>query len=805
LDTIWQDIRYSLRILLKNPGFTGIVVIALAIGIGANSAIFSVVNSVLLRPLRYDDPSRLVMVWMDNTRMHVEQDIHSYPNYVDYRDRNESFDDLAAYYGISVNFVGSGEPERVIGTRASANLFGILGVSPYTGRSFLPEEDEPGKDKVVVIGYDLWQRRFGGDTSVIGQAVTMSDVPRTIVGVMPPGFRFPSKDAEFWVPLAPEQEEKEARGAFGYWVIGRLKPGVTLEHARVDMSAIAASLVQQYPQIMEGFGVNLVPLHEQVVGKVRPMLLILLGAVGFVLLIACANVANLLLARALMREREIAIRTALGAGRRRLIRQLLTESAVLALLGGAAGLLLAKWGVSLLIALSPSDTPRLDQITIDGRVLAFTLIVALLTALIFGIVPALQASKPDLNESLKEGSRGSTGARTHRIRNALVVSEIAISAVLLVGAGLMIRSFARLQQLDLGFKPDHLLTMNLQLTRARSQEGKGVVFYRDLIERVGALPGVESAGAITAIFLEELPNSTNFSIEGRPPLPPSEQIETPIDFVTPGFFKAMGAPLLRGRELSEADKPDTPRVALINDTFARQFWPGEDPIGQRFKFGRPDSNSPWMTIVGVVADMRRTGYEAAVRCETFLPYTQRPNIGFMSLVVRTTGDPSSMIATVRDQIRQIDREQPISHAGPMTELLGEMIARRRFGTLLLSFFAAVAALLAFVGVYGVVSQSITQREHEIGIRMALGARTSDVLKLVLRQGVSMVIPGVVAGLTGAWWLTSLMTGLLYQTGTHDSFTFIATGAMLAMVAIVATAIPARRAARVDPMVALRQE
>ncbi|MEK6321396.1 MAG: ABC transporter permease [Acidobacteriota bacterium] len=805
METLLKDLRYGVRMLAKKPAFTIVVVAALAIGIGANTAIFSVVNSILLRPLPYHDPDRLVMVWMDNHRLNLDQDIHSYANYSDYRDKNQSFEPLAVFNGISVNLTGVGEPERVIGTMASPSFFDVMGVDPLMGRTFSPEEEVPGRDQVVILGYGFWQRRFGGDRNILGQEISLSDVKRTVIGVMPASFKFPHKDAELWVPLAPDANRRNSRFGFAYQIIGRLKPGVTLSQARQDMGAIATHLVEQFPDLA-GYGVNLVPLHEQVVRRVRPALLALLATVAFVLLIACANVANLLLARAASREREIAIRTALGAGRLRLVRQLLTESLLIAVLGGVVGLLIANWGLRALVALSPEDIPRRGQIGIDLRVLGFTLLISLLTGLVFGLVPALRASRLDLNESLKEGGRGASGGvQSRHVRSTLVVFEVALSLVLLIGAGLMIRSFMQLQKVDLGFNPDHVLRMNIQLSRSKYQGQQSAAFFRQLIERVEALPGVESAGAITAVFIEGLPDSGNFTIEGRAPVPTAEQIEAPIDFVTPRYFRTMGISLLRGRELTEQDGPDSPRVVVINDTFARRFWQGEDPIGKRFKFGDSNSNSPWLTIVGVVADMRRTGFDADVRCEAFLPYTQRQFIGFLTLVVRTASDPQSMAATVRDVVWSMDRDQAVSHIGTIDQLLGGMIAQRRLNTVLFALFAGVALILAAVGIYGVISYSVTQRTHEIGIRMALGAGRGEVLKLIVRNGMTLVGIGIGIGLISAAALTRLIGTLLYGVSATDPVTFAVISAILAGVALAACLVPARRATKVDPMIALRYE
>lgn len=806
MESFLRDLRYGTRFLLTRPAFTVVVVLALAIGIGSNTAIFSVVHSIILRPLPYSEPDRLVMIWVDNRRIGIAKDIHSYPGYIDYRDQNQTLESVAAYSGMSVNLVSAGEPERVIGTMATASLFDVLGVKPLLGRTFTVEEEELGRHQVVVLGHGLWQRRFGGNPDIVGQSVQLSDVTRTVIGVMPSGFRFPHQDAELWVPMALSQEARNARGGFSYYAIGRLKSGVRFEQAKADVGAISDRMEQQYPDIMDGYGVNLMRLHEHVVGRVQPALFALLGAVGFVLLIACANVANLLLARAAVREREIAIRLAIGASSRRIVRQLLTESLVLAIAGGVFGVLLARWGLDVLVALSPRDIPRLDEIRIDRWVLGFTLGVSLLTALLFGLFPALQASRPELNESLKEGGRDTAaGGRGRKVRNALVVAEIALSLVLLVGAGLMVKSFMRVQELNLGFRPDNLLTMNIQLVRSRYQGRLSQTFFNQLIQRVEALPGVESVGAVTAIFIPGLANSAGFTIEGRPQSPPSEQVEAPIDFITPGYFRTMGIPLLRGRELTEQDGPDQPRVVIINNTFAQRFWPNEDPLGKRFKFGSPDSQAPWLTIVGVVGDMRRTGFDSAVRCEAYLPYTQRSFAGFMTLVTRTTSDPIGLASAVREEVRALDANLPVSHVRTVDQMLDEMIAERRLNTVLFGIFAAVAMILAAVGVYGVMSYSVVQRNHEIGVRIALGAGRRDVLKLVLGQGMMLTSLGLGIGLIGAWLITRVMVTLLFEVSASDPTTFVVIAGLLAAVSLAACVIPARRASRVDPLVALRHD
>jgi putative ABC transport system permease protein len=804
MEILLQDLRYGIRMLRQKPSFTLIVVLALAIGIGANTAIFSVVNAILLRPLPYKNADRISMIWMDNPKLGVSQDWHPYPNYMDYKEQSESYEDMAAFNDRSFNLTGTGDPVRVVGVWATASLFSVLGVEPALGHTFTEAEEEPGKDLVVVLSNGLWQRRFGGDPGIIGQPINMNGVNRTVLGVMPASFTFPEKKTELWVPLAISPQRKQNRNAISFKAVGRLKPGVTIAQARSNMGAIAKRLDDQYSK--SGYGVNLVPLHDQETGTVRPALLVLLGAVAFVLLIACANVANLLLARAALREREVAIRVALGAGRARIVRQVLTESALLSLAGGAAGLLLAVWGLKVLVALSPADIPRLDQTAIDGPVLAFTLAVSLITGLIFGIAPALQSSKSDPNESLKEGARGSTGGvGGRRVRNLLVVSEIALSLILLIGAGLLIKSFMRLQQFEFGFNPDNLLTMRIQLPGSKYRDGKQVVgFYQQLIERMEAVPGVQSVGAIHGIFIDDTPNSTNFSIEGRPVPTGADAIEVPLDSISPSYFRVIGIPLLRGREFDNRDVQGAPLVVIINDTFARRFFPDEDPVGKRFVYGTPDPRSPWITIVGVVGDMRRTGFDRPVRPETFLPEAQNPD-NALTIVARTGSDPASFAGALRNEVWAIDKDQSVYDIKTMHQTLSEMMSQRRFNMLLLGLFAAVALTLAAVGIYGVISYSVTQRSHEIGIRIALGAQSRDVLKMVVGQGMVLAGVGVSIGLIAAFALTQLMSSLLFGVSAADPITFALISLLLTGVALVACLVPARRATKVDPMVALRYE
>ena len=809
MTTLWQDIRYGARMLWKNPGFTVVAVAALALGIGATTTIFSIINAVLLRPLPYAEAERLVMVWMDNRQMGMNEDIHSWPNLNDYREQNRVFEALAAYRGASANLTGEGEPERILGAAASANFFEVMRVAPVAGRVFTAEEDRQGSDRVILISHGLWRRRFGADPQLVGRDISLNGVNRTVIGIMPPDFRFPSREAEFWMPLAAPPQFTANRETYWLTVIGRLRPDATLEQARAEMEGIARRLEEQYPATNRGMGVNLVSLREQTIGRVRPALLVLLGAVGFVLLIACANVANLLLARAGAREREFAVRAAIGAGRLRIIRQLLVESALLALVGGALGVLLAVWGLDALKLVAPADMPRLDQVGVDARALAFTLGVASLTALLFGLAPALQAANANLSDTLKEGGKGAMrSVRSRRLRRALVVSEIALALVLLIGAGLLLKSFARLQATDLGFRTEGLLTARLQLPASKyARDDQRAAFFNQLLERLGSVPGVEAAGTTTSVFLSSLPNSAYFNIEGRPRVQAGERVEVPIDTVSSNYFQTIGVPITRGRAFSARDSRDAPPVIIINETLARRFFANEDPLGRRIVYGdNPDpEQNPWRTIVGVVADTRRTGVDAEVRPETFLPMVQ-DTPGAMTIVVRTaSSDPVRLASIVRNEVWRVDRDQPVYAIKTMNDVVAGMSAQRRLNTILLGIFAVVALALAAIGIYGVMNYTVTQRTHEIGIRLALGAQQRDVLRLVVGQGMLLAALGVAAGLIGAFALTRLMASLLYGVSTTDPLTFVGVPVLLAGVALVACYLPARRAMKVDPMVALRYE
>jgi len=806
--TLWQDLRYGARMLLKNPGFTLIAVLTLALGIGANTAIFSVINGVLLSALPYPHPEQLAMVWCDNRRQGIPDDITSYPNFVDWRDRNKTFQGMAGVTSDRYNLTGTGEPEEIRGATVSINFFQLIGVNPMLGRVFTAEEEQPGRDKVVVLSHSLWQRRFGGNPGILNKTISLSDETYLVVGIMPPGFQFP-ENTEIWGPLAPDEGMRSDKARFGFFlpVVGRLKPGVTRAQAQADLDVVANQIEKQFPD-MAGYGVNVVPVLENTVGPIRRALMILFVAVLFVLLIACSNVANLLLARATVRQREVAVRAALGAGRWRIVRQLLTESMLLAALGGALGVLLAWWGLRLLVDLSPANIPRLENIRLDGRVLWFTLALSLLTGLIFGLAPALQTSHLKLSEALKEGARtgaGGAGRHAQRIRGIFIVAEVALTLALLVGAGLLVRSFWRLQHINPGFRTDHLLTLRVTLWGSKYRQGaQAVSFYDRLQERLAALPGVVSASATSDIMLRRLATSASFTIENRPRDPGELALELPFDRAQPNYFQTMGVQLLRGRAFTAQDTRENPRVAIVNETFVKRYFPNDDPVGKRFTFGGGGPNARWITIVGVVRDTKRQGVDQPVRIESWMPLAQMPS-GSMDVVLRTTGDPLALSNAVREAVWSIDRDLPIPSIQTMEQILSERVAQRRLNMLLLGLFALVALVLAAVGIYGVMSYAVTQRTHEIGVRVALGAQTRDVLRLVVGQGMMLALAGVVIGLIATFILTRLMATLLFGVSATDPITFAAIAVLMLGVALAACYIPARRAAKVDPMIALRCE
>ncbi|HEY6230970.1 MAG TPA: ABC transporter permease [Pyrinomonadaceae bacterium] len=807
VNDLGQDLRYGFRTLLKNPGFTAIAVIALALGIGANSAIFSVVNTVLLRPLPYKDSDRLVMVWEDATKHGYPRDTPAAANYIDWRTQNHVFEDMGAVADLSANLTGAGDPERIEGSRANASVFSVLGVAPQIGRAFSPDEDQDGANKVVILSNRLWQRRFGADPSLIGKQITLNGQSHTVIGVMPPQFQFPNQDVELWVPMAFTAQQAGNRGGHYLQVVARLKPGVTVQQAQAEMSTIATRLQQQYPQQNTDLGAVVVPLHEQVVGDIRPALLILLGAVGLVLLIACANVANLLLARAAVRQKEIAVRVAFGASRWRLVRQFLTESVLLSAIGGVFGLLLSIVGIALLTKFIPPNISQVKAITLDARVLGFTLLISLLTGVIFGLVPALQASMFNPNETLKEGGRDSTaGSRGNRIRGFLVIAEVAVSLILLIGAGLLINSFMRLRNVDPGFKSDNLLTMKVVLPPLKYPDlARRSAFYTNLIQHVEALPGVKSAAVTTNLPLYRQGNSTGIEIEGRPAPPPGQEIIIATRVVSPHYLTTMGIPLLKGRQFGPEETEKMPGAVIISETMARRYWPGEDPIGKRLTPGRNAGPDDWFQIIGIAKDVRQFELNADPKPQMYLPYVQADFFAPRDLVVKTDVDPIGLAATVRRAVWEIDKDQPVSDIRTMDEIAAESVSRQRFSMLLLTIFASVALVLAAVGIYGVMSYSVAQRRSEIGIRMALGAQKRDVLKLTVGQGLKLVLVGVAFGVVGSFALTRLMTSLLFGVGATDPGTFIVISLVLVSVALLANYIPARRATKVDPLAALRYE
>ncbi len=808
METMFKDLRYGIRMLTNNRGFTAVAIISLALGIGANTAIFSVVNAILLKSLPYKQPDRIVLVWgYAPAEGHFRSQV-SATDVADWRSQNNVFEDVATYQSYRPTLSGIGEAERIPGMGVGDGYFKIIGAEPIFGRDFTTEEQIDGKDDVIILGYGLWQSKFGSDPNVVGTKVLLNSRPHTIVGVMPASLRsLPTTlidaPAEFYRPVG-ENYDEDFRSGRHLRAIARLKPSVSLEQAQSEMDVIAGRLEQEHPIHNTGYGVRLVSLPEDTVGSLRPTLLMLLGAVVFVLLIACANVGNLLLARATARQKEIAIRGALGASRTRLVRQFLTESVLLALAGGALGLLLAFWGTSLIESIGSSVTPLLKGITIDVRVLAFTILISIVTGIVFGLAPALHLSSVDLNESLKEGSRGSSAGR-NPLRSGLVVSEVALALVLLVCAGLMIKSVMRLRDVSPGFNPAKMLTMNVALPGAKYPKGpERSAFFTRMLDRVGALTGVESA-EVTSV----LPFSGNFDGRGLAvedhPKPRGEEISVDLYISSPGYVRAMGIPLIKGRELAEQDTDTTPNVALINQTMAQQLWAGEDPLGKRIKFPGSDKNpQPWRTIVGVVGDVNQYALDRKPPMQMYLPQAQNPTSS-MSLVVRTTAEPAGAIAAIRDEIRGMDPDQAVFNIATMESLMSDSISLRRFSMLLLMIFAAVALALAAIGIYGVISFAVTQRTHEIGIRVALGAGSTDILKLVVARGMLLTFSGVGIGLVAAAGLTRFMQTLLFSVSATDPGIFIEISLLLTGVALVACFVPARRATKVDPMVALRYE
>lgn len=807
MNKLLQDLRYGVRTLLKRPGFAMVAVVTLALGIGASTVIFTVVDAALLRGLPYKSPDRLYHLWERTPKQEFPKREFSYPDYQDYQ-QNSVFEGLAAYGGGGAILSGYGEPESVMAPRASANFFSVLGVDPIIGRTFQPGEDTPGAPGVTVVTYGLWQRRFGGDPGVVGQAVTINGESYSIVGVLPASFQFALRPSDLWLPYQPTQSQLTRRFMHGTNLIGRLKPDVSPEQAQAELSVISGRIEQQYNDSHAGTSARLIPLQEEVVGSVRPILLVLLAAVGFVLLIACANVASLMLTRSLSRQKEVAIRAALGASRWRVVRQLLTESLLLSLAGGAAGLLIAYWGVPALSATLPQDQldalPFLKSLHIDTGILSFSFALSLLTGLVFGLAPALQSSRLDLIEVLKEGGRHASSGPGHRLRSVMVVTEIALAVVLLIGAGLMMKSLVRLLQTNVGFKTENLLTMTLILPPAKYTEvNQRISFNSQLQERVQTLPGVTGAGTVDILPLNG-GNTTRFNVDGDPLPPPGKETEANIRTVNETYFKTLGIPMLAGRMFDERDNADSPGVVIIGKTIADRVFAGRDPIGRRLRYASIPSEPE--LIVGVVPDVKITGLDEAVKPVLYYPFRQNASPAF-NLVVRTSKNPTSLVNSVRDEIRNLESEVVILNVNTMDEIISQTQASfmRRFPALLISIFAGVALLLAAIGIYGVVSYSVSQQIHYIGIRMALGAGPSDILRMVIRQGLVLALAGVAIGVAAALGLMRLLASLLYEVKTTDFGTFTLVAGGLLVVALLACYLPARRATKVDPLVALRYE
>jgi putative ABC transport system permease protein len=809
METFIQDIRFGIRVLAKNRAFTLVALLTLALGIGANTAIFTVVNAIVFRPLPFAAPQQLVGVWTKDLKRPGSQYPASLPTFRDWQQQSHSFAGFAAYAFNRFHVSGNEGTDETRGVFTTTNFFEVMGVTPALGRG-LQAADE--REHVVVLGDELWRRRFNADRNVLGKKIDLNSETFTIIGVMAPSFRFPTPDIELWTSLAPIYSQSGAsrsslgdwingRSLRGYRVVGRLQNGVSPEQAQAEMNTIAERQAQTYPDSDAGTGVVLVPLHTQMVGDYRKPLVVLLVAVAFILLIACANVANLMMARTAARDREIAIRRAMGAGQFRLIRQMLTESILLSTAGGLIGMLLATWGVQLLLGLTPKDIPRLEGVVVDRSAFLFTFAVSIGTGLLFGLAPAWHARRLSLNESLREGGRGIAGmARVKRVRGLLVMSEIALAVMLLVGAGLMLKSFQRLTDISPGFNPDHLLTMSVGLQFVRYQDpARQVAFFEQALQRVRSLPGVVAAGACTSLPPSYIQQSTGFTIEGRV-VEAGAQPPTAIYMpATPGFVEALGVPLIRGRTIAAADTAQAPGVVVINQTLASRFFGNEDPVGRRINL-----SGVLRTIVGVVGDAKYQGLGVEAGPQAYVPHAQSPYPG-MRVVVRTTTDPLSLVSAVRAQIQSVDSEEGPTRFRPMTQLLSESVAQPRFNTFLIGLFAALAFILSAIGIYGVVNYDVTQRTGEIGVRMALGAQSRDVVRLILKQGLILTLGGLVAGLAGAFALTRFLTGLLFEVKPTDPLTYVVVAGVLAIVAIVACLIPARRATKVDPLVALRYE
>ncbi len=812
MHSLIQDLKYGFRMLWKSPAVTAVAIIALTLGIGANTAIFSVVHAALLRSLPYADGDRLAIVWEHRHRgKDNPQNVINLGNFFDWKAQNTVFSDMAAFFDLNVNLTGDGEPEEVPAQLATTNLFSLLGVNAIKGRGFLPDDGKDPQAPRIIIGYDLWQRRFGGDPNIVGRQVILNNRPNEIIGVLGPDAGwFVQKGSqinhspEIWLPWQPGDDARQRHGRFAR-AVARLKPGVTFEQAQNEMNIIGARLEQQYPDFNAKWGVTVVPLRTQLTGEIRKPLLILLGAVGFVLLIACANVANLLLARAASRKREIALRAGLGASRWRIARQLLTESVLLSAFGGGLGLLLAVWGTRALLALSPPELIDIRSTAVNLPVLGFTLVLTLLTGIVFGLFPALEASRFDLSEPLKESGKsviGGTGAS--RMRSAFVVAQVALALVLLVGAGLLMKSLNRLQSVDPGFDPQNLLTVRVSLPQRKyDTDPKVINFFKQAVDQVRALPGVESVGAINALPFDGPHSGTRLEIEGQPKRPAGQELSTGVIVTDANYFQTMHIPLKRGRLYTPQEVAEMRHVVVVNETFAREIFAGQDPIGQRVTISMKDDNQP-CEIIGVVGDNKHKGLDSEVEPMAFWPHAELAYPS-MTLTVRTRGDGASVAGAVRNVIHQLDRDQPIGQVAMMDTLMSRSVARAKFNSMLLAIFSIVALVMAAVGIYGVMSYAVLQRTHEIGVRMALGAQRSDVLKLILKQGIVLAITGVLVGLGGSFGLTRIISTLLFDVAATDKTTFAAVASGLFAITFVASYLPAWRATRVNPLDALHYE
>jgi putative ABC transport system permease protein len=815
METFWKDLRYGFHTLTRNRGFALIAVVSLALGIGANTAIFSLVNAVLLKPLPFAEPERLVMIWEDQSHLGFPRSDAAVANYVDWKSQNQSFEDMAALNWKNFGLTGDGEPERILAHGASANFFPLLGVQPLIGRNFSPDEDKPDSAKVAIIGYGLWKGRYGGDPATLGRDIVLNGEKHTVIGVLPSGFQFLAGDVGVWVPIALTSYQLADRDNHYLTVVGRTKTGVSLEAAQTDIQMITERIARDFPDHAKNLKAVIVPVREQLAGRVRQSLIVLLVAVGFVLLIACANIAGLLVSRAAARRKEIAIRTALGASRLRIIRQLLTESVLLSGLGGSLGLLVAVWSFSLLKQLIPEGMVYSTELKIDLPVLGYAMAVSVLTGIVFGLAPALQATKIDLNQALKQGGgRASSGASGHLLRSTFVVAEVALALVLLIGAGLMIRTVFNLRAQYSVFQPEHLLTLRTTLPDnryrdlqeyVRTEHPRRLAFYQQVLEKVSALPGVVNAGYTTSVPLVWKGGANGFIIEGHQPDP--GVVPNAIHRqVSSDYFQTIGISLRDGRFFDDRDSEQSQPVAIVNESMAHAYWSTDGAIGKRFKLGVP--NAPWLTVVGIVADVRQMGMDAPVKAEMYLPYRQNsthPWYGPRDLVIRTSGEPMTLVSAVREAIRSVDPDQPVSNIATMDELLTKETGSRRLGMILLSGYSGLALLLASIGIYGVLSYLVVQTTPEIGVRLAMGALPRDILGLVLRKGATLILLGVAIGGIAAFALTRFISSLLFGVSATDPVIFLGISLLLTGVALAACFVPAYRATKVDPMVALRYE